>query len=80
MLASLRYGAAARASGDCNDKTGIETIEAFALDAESLSPHMVRDNYQKMLKKCRLREGELPTPRMMQELVTLWKVLWIWPK
>jgi hypothetical protein len=36
-----------------------------------LNPYAVRDNYQKMLERCRLREGTLPTPRMMQELVTL---------
>jgi hypothetical protein len=40
-----------------------------------LSPHTVRDNYQKMLEKCQLCEGALPTPRMMRELVTLWEVL-----
>lgn len=45
-----------------------------------LSPYAVRDNYERMLEKCRLREGAPPSPRMMQELVTLWKVLWKWGK
>ena len=45
-----------------------------------LSPHTVRDNYQKMLEKCRLSEGIPPAPRTMQELVTLWRILWRWRK
>jgi len=45
-----------------------------------LSPYTVRDNYQKQLEKCRLWEGSPPAPRMMQELVTLWRVLWRWLK
>jgi hypothetical protein len=45
-----------------------------------LSPYTVRDNYRKMPERCRLREGAPPPPRMMQELVTLWKLLWTWRK
>jgi hypothetical protein len=45
-----------------------------------LSPHGVQDNYQKTLENCRLREGAPPPPRMMQELVTLWRILWRWRK
>jgi hypothetical protein len=77
MLRWLGYGAAARVSDDCDDAGGTETVEALALDAESLYGP---DNYQKMLERCRLREEALPTPRTMQELVTLWKVLWTWPR
>ena len=36
MLTWPGYGAAARVSGDCDDGGRIETVEAFALDAESL--------------------------------------------
>ena len=36
MLECLGYGAAARVSGKCNDGEGAKTVEAFALDAESL--------------------------------------------
>ncbi len=41
---------------------------------------MVQDNYEKLLERCRLRAGMPPPPCMMQELVTLWKVLWRWRK
>jgi hypothetical protein len=57
-----------------------EELKQLKRSLAMLSPYMVRDNYQKLLEKCRLREGALPTPRMMQELVTLWKVLWSWRK
>jgi hypothetical protein len=53
-----------------------EELKQLKRSLSMLSPYMVRDNYQKLLEKCRLREGALPTPRMMQELVTLWRVLW----
>jgi hypothetical protein len=58
----------------------IEQLKQLKRSLSILSPFMVRDNYQKLLGRCRLREGTLPTPRMMQELVTLWKVLWTWRK
>ena len=57
-----------------------EELKELKRSLSMLSPYMVRDNYQKLLENCRLREGALPTPRMMQELVTLWKVLWTWRK
>jgi hypothetical protein len=57
-----------------------EELKQLKRSLSMLSPYMVRDNYQNLLEKCRLREGALPTPRMMQELVTLWKVLWTWRK
>jgi hypothetical protein len=45
-----------------------------------LSPHTVQDNYMQSLEKCSLRNGAPPAPRMIQELVTLWRVLWRWRK
>ena len=57
-----------------------EELKQLKRSLSMLSPYTVRDDYQKLLEKCRLREGALPTPRMMQELVTLWKVLWTWRK
>jgi hypothetical protein len=42
-----------------------------------LSPHIVRGIYEETLLKCRLR-SEIPPPRLMQEVVTLWRVLWSW--
>ena len=43
-----------------------------------LSPHSVRANYEEALSRCVLRNGSPPPPWMIQELVTLWKVLWKW--
>jgi hypothetical protein len=58
-----------------------EELKQLKRSLSMLSPHTVRDNYQELLEKCRLREGSPPpTPRMMQELVTLWRVLWGWRK
>ncbi|HEY1481098.1 MAG TPA: hypothetical protein VGF19_00130 [Candidatus Acidoferrum sp.] len=43
-----------------------------------LSPDIVKGRYKAVLDRCRFLE--LATPRMMQELVTLWRVLWYWRK
>ena len=51
-----------------------EELKQMKHSLSMLSPHMVRDNYQKLLEQCRLRGEAVPTPRMMQELVMLWKV------
>jgi hypothetical protein len=41
-----------------------------------LSPPIVREKYKVIMDRCRFYD--LATPRMMQELVTLWKILWQW--
>jgi hypothetical protein len=43
-----------------------------------LSPHIVKEKYKTVMDRCRFYD--LATPRMMQELVTLWKILWQWRK
>jgi hypothetical protein len=43
-----------------------------------LSPHIVKERYKTVLDRCRFYD--LATPRMMQELVSLWKTLWHWRK
>jgi hypothetical protein len=43
-----------------------------------LSPQIVREKYKVVMDRCRFYD--LATPRMMQELVTLWKILWQWRK
>jgi hypothetical protein len=53
-----------------------EQLRELKRSLSMLNPHAVRDDYQKMLGRCRLLQGTLPTPRMMQYLVTPWKVLW----
>jgi hypothetical protein len=55
-----------------------EQLKELKRSLSMLSPHNVRDNYQKLLEQCRLRGENPPSPRIMQELVTLWKVLWNW--
>lgn len=55
-----------------------EQLKQFRRTLSMLSPHMVRGNYEETLQKCRLKGEMLPSPRVMQELVTLWKVLWSW--
>jgi hypothetical protein len=57
-----------------------EELNRLKRPVSMLSPHTVRHNYRKLLERCRSLQDTLPTPRMMQELVTLWKVLWRWPK
>jgi len=41
-----------------------------------LSPHLVKEKYRQAADRCRFLD--LPTPRVIQELVTTWKVLWRW--
>jgi len=57
-----------------------EELNRLKRSLSMLSAHAVRDGYQKTLEKCRLREGMPPSPRTVQELVTLWKLLWRWRK
>jgi hypothetical protein len=62
----------------CDDARAAKS--ALKRSLSMLSPHSVLGNYQKLLEQCRLREETPPSPRVTQELVTLWKVLWIWRK
>jgi len=41
-----------------------------------LSPMVVKEKYKVLADRCRFLE--LPTPRLMQEFVATWKVLWKW--
>ena len=43
-----------------------------------LSPAIVKERYKQLANRCRFLE--LPTPRVIQELVTTWRVLWRWRK
>jgi hypothetical protein len=43
-----------------------------------LSPQIVKEKYRVVMDRCRFYD--LATPRMMQELVTLWKILRRWRK
>ena len=59
-----------------NDAKTKKEIEEFRRGLSMLSPYVVREKYKQVVDKCRFME--LATPRTMQELVTLWKVLWKW--
>jgi hypothetical protein len=53
-----------------------EQLKELKRSLSLLSPHTVRGNYEETLLKCRLHGESPPPPRLMQELVTLWRVLW----
>jgi hypothetical protein len=59
-----------------NDQMSREDLEKLSRSLAMLSPHIVRDRYLQILDRCRFME--LATPRMMQELVAHWKLLWKW--
>jgi hypothetical protein len=43
-----------------------------------LTPQIVKEKYRQIADRCRFLD--LPAPRVIQELVTTWKVLWRWRK
>jgi len=61
-----------------NDALSRAQLKEFERSLSLLSPHIVREKYKHLADRCRFLE--LPTPRLMQELVATWKVLWKWRK
>jgi hypothetical protein len=61
-----------------NDAMTRAQLKQFERSLSLLSPHMVKEKYKQIAD--RVRFLDLPTPRIMQELVTTWKVLWRWRK
>jgi len=59
-----------------NDAMTKAQIEEMRRSLSLLSPFHVQEKYKTLLDRCRF--FELATPRMMQELVTLWRLLWKW--
>jgi branched-subunit amino acid aminotransferase/4-amino-4-deoxychorismate lyase len=59
-----------------SDAMSREELKALERRLSLLSPHGVQENYKRLADKCRFLD--LPTPRIMQELVATWKVLWKW--
>jgi hypothetical protein len=57
-----------------SDQMSRQDLEKLSRSLAMLSPHFVRDRYLQILDRCRFME--LATPRMMQELVAHWKLLW----
>jgi hypothetical protein len=61
-----------------NDAMTREQLKQLERSLALLSPYSVREKYRQIVDRCRFTD--LPTPRVMQELVTTWKVLWRWRK
>jgi len=61
-----------------NDALTRQQLQQLERNLSLLSPHTVKERYRLLADRCRLLD--LPSPRVMQELVTVWKVLWRWRK
>jgi hypothetical protein len=55
-----------------------EELDELQRKLQLLSPYTVEAHYREQWQKCEIRPGVLPTPRMMQQLVALWRTLWKW--
>ena len=51
-----------------------EEVAALRKSLAMLAPSHVQDNYKKILRQ--IVTMDLPTPKMVQEFVTIWKLLW----
>ena len=47
-------------------------------DLSMLSEHHVRDAYQDAYERCQMKGDAVPRASAIQELVTVWKLLWSW--
>jgi hypothetical protein len=61
-----------------NDAMTRQQLKELERSLSLLSPHIVKEKYRQAADRCRFLD--LPTPRVVQELVTTWKVLWRWRK
>ena len=61
-----------------NDALSREQLKQLERNLSLLSPSIVKDKYRQAADRCRFLD--LPTPRVMQELVSTWRVLWRWRK
>jgi hypothetical protein len=69
MLESLWYGLATRDSGECHGPRTTETIQTLAVYAQSShGSRQLRGDSAKV--SC--ARGSPPSPRIMQQVVTLW--------
>jgi len=55
-----------------------EELKRFRHGLAHLAPSHIEQEYRTLLEKCKLRPGMLPAPRLMQQLVAVWKTLWKW--
>jgi hypothetical protein len=61
-----------------NDALTRDQLKQLERNLRLLSPYIVKEKYRQAADRCRFLD--LPTPRVIQELVTTWKVLWRWRK
>ena len=61
-----------------NDAMTREQLKELQRNLSLLSPYTVKEKYRTLVDRCRFLD--LPTPRIIQELVTTWRVLWRWRK
>ena len=61
-----------------NDSLTRDQLNELQRSLALLSPDAVRAKYRQLADRCRLLD--LPTPRVIQELVATWRVLWRWRK
>jgi hypothetical protein len=57
-----------------------EQVKDFQRKIAMLSPYTLESHYREHLGRCKLRPGFMPSPRMIQEFVSIWKQLWKWKK
>jgi hypothetical protein len=69
---------AKRPNSISNDALTRQQLKELERSLSLLSPHIVKEKYRQVADRCRFLD--LPTPRVMQELVTTWRVLWRWRK
>jgi hypothetical protein len=69
---------AKRPSSIPNDALTRQELRELERRLSLLSPHIVKEKYRQAADRCRFLD--LPTPRVIQELVTTWRVLWRWRK
>jgi hypothetical protein len=55
-----------------------EEVDKRRRDLSMLSEHHVRDAYREAYERCRMEGDAVPRARAVQELVTVWKLLWSW--
>jgi hypothetical protein len=55
-----------------------ENLEELKHNLAHLSLPAVREVYERAHQDCRLVHDQLPSPKKVQTLVTIWKQLWRW--
>ena len=75
MTRHLTYGPSDDTAKEVMSRHELKNLER---NLSLLSPAIVKERYKQLADRCRFLE--LPTPRVIQELVTTWRVLWRWRK